>query len=90
MSDDDMAYDDAVDSEEEEENFSDEDIMVDEDPLGDESMNAYKPIKLARSNSFEVMDKSDLSSQSSKLISEVIDVLGISHPAASTLLRHMK
>lgn len=88
MSDDDM-YEDVVDSEEEEECSDDENIM-DEDPLADCSVNAYKPIRLERSNSFEVMDKTDLSSQSSKLIDEVIDVLGISHPAASTLLRYMK
>ena len=84
-------YEDVIDSDEEDECSEDEDALVDEDPLAeDSSMNAYKPIKLTRSNSFEVMDKCELSSQSSKLIDEVIDVLGISHPAASTLLRHMK
>jgi ariadne-1 len=87
MSDD--MYEDVVHSDHDEES-SEDDALLEEDPLADSSTNAYKPIKLTRSNSFEVMDKSELSSQSSKLISEVIDVLGISHPAASTLLRHMK
>jgi hypothetical protein len=87
MSDDEMNYDYVHDSDDEEQ-CSDEDV-ADEDPLADCS-NAYKPIKFARSNSFEVIDKSELCSQSNKLINEVIDVLGISHPAASTLLRYMK
>lgn len=86
-----MGYDDVMSDEEEDECSSEEENhYLDEDPLADTSINAYKPIKLTRSHSFEVMDKSELSSQSNKLMDDVIDVLGISHPAASTLLRYMK
>lgn len=60
-----------------------------EDPLLDTS-SAYKPIRLQRSNSFEVIDKNELVKESNKLVDEVIDVLGISRPAAATLLRHTK
>lgn len=78
------------DSEEEEDEEDSEDVEdIDLDPLAD-SMNAYKPIKLNRSRSFDVLDRQDLSAESNKLINDVIDVLGISHPAASTLLRYMK
>lgn len=90
MSDDDMMYEDFPNDSEEEEEEDSEDIenYVDLDPLADS--NVYKPIKLSRSKSFEVLDKAELCGEQSKLIDEVIDVLGISHPAASTLLRYTK
>jgi hypothetical protein len=89
-SEDEMNEDYEYDSGEDNEDYeSDEYNNYNDDPLVDTS-NAYKPIKLQRSNSFEVIDKNELVKESNKLVDEVIDVLGISHPAASTLLRHMK
>lgn len=86
MSDDEFLYDDNEDFEDSEEEEVED---YNDDPLLDNS-NAYKPIKLHRSHSFEVIEKTDLAKESDKLIADVIDVLGISHPAATTLLAYMK
>lgn len=77
------------DSGEENEDYESDVEKYNDDPLLDTS-SAYKPIRLQRSNSFEVIDKNELVKESNKLVDEVIDVLGISRPAAATLLRHTK
>jgi ariadne-1 len=57
----------------------------------DEAGATYKPVRLTRQRSFEVLDRSELFSESNKLVKDVMDVLGIGSAAASsTLLRHMK
>jgi len=90
---DDEQFDDSLDSDEELSDGDNEDSEgenVVEIDFDDGSVE-YKPIKLARRKSFEVLDKSELFIEQKRMLGEVMDVLGLSNIAvASTLLRHVK
>lgn len=57
----------------------------------DDHVAAYKPVKLDRRKSFDVLDKAELLADQKTLIREIMDVLGVQSTAiATTLLRATK
>jgi len=57
----------------------------------DEAGSHYKPTKLLRRRSFEVLEKSEMISQQSSLVKETVEVLGLPNAATAVLLlRHVK
>jgi len=85
MSEDEEMYDESEESMESAELDEDSNEQAQDFDFEDPSA-TYKPIKLSRQKSFEVLEKGELLSESNKLINEVMDVLGISSTAAASVL----